>query len=316
MMIKFRELVNYFILNDEKVGFQGDSEYQDENGEIRMGYWSFLDIFGVEYSYMNDYFTLDDEIDDSELLEKSIWKIKNDNGVICLVEIVYNDYDEDSLGIRDNYIIDEYGEVSSTHFDFNNNPFESNNINLPNSESCDDNVEKDFVAHFTNYDWDWYVLHGYKQSNGDYMLFGLVDGWVLEYGWFSLSELVYKHHIVLNKNFKKINSEKLYNELKDSEKIKLEINKYENYDFEKFKNKPFDEQMEEINTISSESLKCFQDLINNYKELLDIPYLGNEAKLMRLNKKLKNLAFLAGIYDRIVPEMKHLTIFSLTKLIK
>lgn len=38
--------------------------------------------------------------------------------------------------------------------------------------------------------WTWYVLEAQKQSNGDYLFFGIVDnGHEREMGYFSLSEL-------------------------------------------------------------------------------------------------------------------------------
>lgn len=92
-MITFRKLVNFFILNDDEwVGFFGDSEYVHENGEVKMGYWSFLDIIEPESIRVKEHFTLDDEIDDSELLNPTPWMVKNDNGQLCVVEIRYQNY--------------------------------------------------------------------------------------------------------------------------------------------------------------------------------------------------------------------------------
>ena len=88
-MIKFRELLNYLLLNDGRVGFMGDSEYIDEEGEIRMGYWAFLNI--VEDIHIKDNFTLDDEIDDSELLGIPVYAVENDNGQLCIVEFIYKE---------------------------------------------------------------------------------------------------------------------------------------------------------------------------------------------------------------------------------
>ena len=93
MIITFRDVINYFILNDDGwVGFQGDSEYNHENGEIKMGHWSFLDIIERENVRVKEHFTLDDKINDSELLDPTPWVIKNDNGQLCVVQIVYTDY--------------------------------------------------------------------------------------------------------------------------------------------------------------------------------------------------------------------------------
>ncbi len=38
--------------------------------------------------------------------------------------------------------------------------------------------------------WTWYVLEAEKQEDGDYLFFGLVDGFELELGYFTLSELL------------------------------------------------------------------------------------------------------------------------------
>lgn len=91
MKIKFRNLLNPYILNDEKVGFQGNSEYEDENGKLRMGYWTFLDIIDIEDAHVNNHFTLDDEIEDYQLLNMIGWKVKNDNGTLCIVQFIYPD---------------------------------------------------------------------------------------------------------------------------------------------------------------------------------------------------------------------------------
>ena len=48
------------------------------------------------------------------------------------------------------------------------------------------------VKYFTLTNWNWYVLEGEKQENGDILFFGLVEGLdhgSREYGYFSLSEL-------------------------------------------------------------------------------------------------------------------------------
>ena len=90
MMIKLRDLLNPLILNDGWVGFQGNSEYVLENGEVRMGYWTFLDIIDAGDAHKKDNFTLDDEIDESELLDDITWKVENDIGQLCVVQFTYN----------------------------------------------------------------------------------------------------------------------------------------------------------------------------------------------------------------------------------
>jgi len=37
--------------------------------------------------------------------------------------------------------------------------------------------------------WSWFVLEGEKQEDGDWLFYGLVDGFEKEFGYFSLSEL-------------------------------------------------------------------------------------------------------------------------------
>ncbi len=37
--------------------------------------------------------------------------------------------------------------------------------------------------------WTWYVLEAERQSDGDWLFFGLVDGHKREYGYFTLSQL-------------------------------------------------------------------------------------------------------------------------------
>lgn len=37
--------------------------------------------------------------------------------------------------------------------------------------------------------WTWYVVEGERQEDGDYVFFGLVNGFVKEWGYFTLREL-------------------------------------------------------------------------------------------------------------------------------
>ena len=37
--------------------------------------------------------------------------------------------------------------------------------------------------------WTWYVAEGQKQDDGDWLFWGLVDGFECEYGYFTLSQL-------------------------------------------------------------------------------------------------------------------------------
>ena len=54
--------------------------------------------------------------------------------------------------------------------------------------SCDD---KEFVCKFFNPmgDWTWLVAEGEEQEDGDWLFFGLVNGFEEEWGYFSLREL-------------------------------------------------------------------------------------------------------------------------------
>ena len=67
--------------------------------------------------------------------------------------------------------------------------FEKNNIELPTIKEADEKDNPPIVAHFTNGDWSWYVLAGEKLDNGDYLLYGLVDGIHRELGTFTLSQI-------------------------------------------------------------------------------------------------------------------------------
>ena len=53
---------------------------------------------------------------------------------------------------------------------------------------CED---KEFVCKFFNPmgDWTWLVAEGEEQEDGDWLFFGLVDGFEQEWGYFSLNEL-------------------------------------------------------------------------------------------------------------------------------
>ena len=69
--------------------------------------------------------------------------------------------------------------------------FELMEIDLPELYSQEDNPNPDVIAHFSNGDWDWYVIEGRKEGDdGDYLLFGLVDGFDLELGYFTLGQIL------------------------------------------------------------------------------------------------------------------------------
>ncbi len=68
--------------------------------------------------------------------------------------------------------------------------------NLPQIPPLDSTAEiptkdKVFVCKFYSLliGWTWYVVEGEEQEDGDYLFYGLVDGFEREWGYFSLSEL-------------------------------------------------------------------------------------------------------------------------------
>lgn len=88
MMVKISQICNTYILDDEWVRFQGDSEYQDENGEWQMGYWSFL---GIVDDVPEDAIILgfNDEVEEDVLYKDLAFAIRNNNGNICVVKFHY-----------------------------------------------------------------------------------------------------------------------------------------------------------------------------------------------------------------------------------
>ena len=89
-ILKFRNLVNPLILNDEDmVGFQGDSEYINGNGKLICGTWTFedADIDEVKDTDWN----LDSEIPEDVLWDEiTYYLVANDNGKLCEIRLVYN----------------------------------------------------------------------------------------------------------------------------------------------------------------------------------------------------------------------------------
>lgn len=67
--------------------------------------------------------------------------------------------------------------------------FEKHNIKLPHINDADSKDNPPIVAKFTNGEWNWYVIGGDKLDNGDYLLYGLVDGIEKELGKFTLKEI-------------------------------------------------------------------------------------------------------------------------------
>ena len=84
-MVQFKDLINVGILNAEWVGFQGDSEYVDENGEVQLGYWSFVEVLDESADYP---WTVNDKIPVKEL-NNWLFKIKNSKNHTCVVKFNY-----------------------------------------------------------------------------------------------------------------------------------------------------------------------------------------------------------------------------------
>ena len=69
------------------------------------------------------------------------------------------------------------------------NYFENLGIQLPSIEEADSQDNPLAVAHFTNGSWDWFVIGGRELPNGDYYLYGLVNGIEKELGMFTLHQI-------------------------------------------------------------------------------------------------------------------------------
>ena len=70
-----------------------------------------------------------------------------------------------------------------------NDYFSEQGISLPSIDDADAKENPPIVAKFTNGEWNWYVIGGDKLNNGDYLLYGLVDGIERELGKFTLKEI-------------------------------------------------------------------------------------------------------------------------------
>ena len=61
---------------------------------------------------------------------------------------------------------------------------------LYSTENIPVEQKKAVVKFFTpDSNWTWYAVEGEKQENGDYLFYGLVEGFEREWGYFVLSEL-------------------------------------------------------------------------------------------------------------------------------
>ena len=89
LMLKFRDLINPAILNDEDmVGFQGDSEYTNEDEELIMGSWSYIDAMNDGTPVREEDWNLDSEIKESTLYDNiQYYDVVNDNGTLCEIKL-------------------------------------------------------------------------------------------------------------------------------------------------------------------------------------------------------------------------------------
>ena len=95
-MVKFKQLVNTSILDSEEwIGFFGDSEYKNKDGEVVMGYWSFDGINNnLEADSSNTY---DMELSEDELTGQKGYTLLNGKGTICLITLYYNKTKEEDM---------------------------------------------------------------------------------------------------------------------------------------------------------------------------------------------------------------------------
>ena len=100
-MVKISTLINPLMIADKWVGFNGDSEFYDSNGNLQMGSWTFVgildesDIESVDEKY--GIFGLDDEIRDEDVFDNDylipVWD-SNKQFVACIKVHYRSDYDE------------------------------------------------------------------------------------------------------------------------------------------------------------------------------------------------------------------------------
>ena len=92
-MVQIKELINTSILDAFWVGFTGDSEFFDKDGEIQMGYWTFVDLEDIRTHKPSEILSYEDEIDENELFQgDNFYPVKNSKDIICLVKISYQKF--------------------------------------------------------------------------------------------------------------------------------------------------------------------------------------------------------------------------------
>lgn len=90
-MVKISTLINPLILTEKWVGFNGDSEFFDSDGELQMGCWTYdgiLDEKDIDYvDEKYGIFDLDDEIKEADVFDNEnlipVWD-KNRQFVACI----------------------------------------------------------------------------------------------------------------------------------------------------------------------------------------------------------------------------------------
>ena len=87
LMIKISHLINSSILNSEWVGFSGDSEFVDSDGELQLGYWNFIGI--TDETKGETPFELEDEISEEAVYGDYTVLIRNKKNHICMVQFKY-----------------------------------------------------------------------------------------------------------------------------------------------------------------------------------------------------------------------------------
>ena len=86
-MIKIERLINSSILNSEWVGFSGDSEFVDSDGELQMGYWNFIGI--TKETKGETPFEIEDKIPEEAIYGNFTVLIRNKKDHVCMVEFKY-----------------------------------------------------------------------------------------------------------------------------------------------------------------------------------------------------------------------------------
>ena len=71
-----------------------------------------------------------------------------------------------------------------------NDFFKDNGIDLPTIESADTMENPTAVAKFTNGNWCWFIIGGKELPDGDFYLYGLVNGIEKELGMFTLKQIM------------------------------------------------------------------------------------------------------------------------------